>query len=77
MAQTPSYATAGASQCIVSGYNPTGAPGLVPWLCSVPLATYVELRVQSRLMNGTDGPNADIAALRAEELQATALPGNI
>ena len=77
MAATPSYATANASQCIVPGYNPTGAPGFVPYLCSVILATYIEQRVQNLFLNGTAPPGSDLNTLRAQELQATALPGNI
>jgi len=77
MANTPSYATAGASQCIVSGYNPTGAPGYVPWLCSIPLAFYVEARVQSRIANGEISAGSDLNVYRAEELQKVALPGNL
>ena len=77
MASTPSYATAGASQCIVSGYNPTGAPGYVPWLCSIPLAFYVEARVHTRILNGEIATGSDLNVYRAEELQKVALPGNL
>ena len=77
MAATPSYATANASQCIVPGYNPTGAPGFVPYLCSVILAMYIEGRVQTLFLSGAAGPGSDLSMLRAQELQATALPGNI
>ena len=77
MANTPSYATAGASQCIVSGYDPKGGPGYVPWLCSIPLAFYVEGRVQSRIANGEISAGSDLNVYRAEELQKVALPGNL
>ena len=77
MAATPSYATANASQCIVPGYNPSGAPGFVPYLCSVLLATYIEQRVQTLFLSGAAAPGSDLSMLRAQELQATALPGNI
>ena len=77
MAATPLYSTAGASQCIIAGYNPTGKPGYVPTLCALPLAFYVEHRVMSRIMNGEISAGSDLNAYRAEELQAVALPGNV
>ncbi len=77
MAKTPLYSTAGASQCIVSGYDPTGNPGYVPTLCSLPLALYVEQRVANRIANGEIAAGSDLNVYRAEELQKVALPGNL
>ena len=77
MAATPSYTTAGASQCIMAGYFANGAPGYTPWLVSIPLAFLVEHRVTNRLMNGEISPGSDLNVYRAEELQKVALPGNL
>ena len=77
MAATPLYATANASQCIMAGYDPKGGPGYVPTLVSVLLATYVEVRVNSRQLNGDIPLGSDLNAYRAEELQSVALPGNL
>lgn len=77
MAATPLYSTAGASQCIVSGYDPKGGPGYVPTLCSLSLAIYVEARVSSRQRNGEIPMGSDLNVYRAEELQKVALPGNL
>ena len=77
MAATPLYSTANASQVIIAGYNPTGAPGYVPTLTSILLANSVEMRVQSRQANGEIAVGSDLNVYRAEELQIVALPGNL
>ena len=77
MAATPLYVTANSSPVIMAGYSPTGASGYVPTLCSILLANYVEMRVQSRQANGEIAVGSDLNVYRAEELQIVALPGNL
>jgi len=77
MAATPLYATANASQCIMAGYDPKGGPGYVPTLVSILMATYVEVRINSRQLNGEISLGSDLNAYRAEELQIVSLPGNL
>ncbi len=77
MAATPIYSTANATQCIMAGYNHTGAPGYVPTLTSILLADYIERRIHSRILNGEIAVGSDLNTFRAEELQIVALPGNL
>ena len=62
----------GASQGIGPGFNAGG--NIVPTLISLPLATLVELRVISNLLNTT---NLDLNTMRADELNNACLPGEL